>query len=145
MRGKEPVDLTSATVDLTKSLKTSRPYQYGYVEYLGTWLILKLCCCFKKKACFKKREMRYMRHQLAEEQVAKETDFFRFLKLLRVTNFLKKINLRKYQRNLIPYFKKYQLTELEGDHTKQAYGVEIVKNVAHNLLDDDDEQDLLLC
>ena len=26
-----------------------------------------------------------------------------------------KIGLRKYQRNLIPFFKKYQLTELEGD------------------------------
>ena len=40
---------------------------------------------------------------------------------------------------MIPYFKKYQLTELEGDHTKHMRGVEIVKDLADDLLDDDDE------
>ena len=28
---------------------------------------------------------------------------------------MSKVNVRKYQRKLVPYFKKYQLTELEGD------------------------------
>ena len=47
--------------------------------------------------------------------MAKETDFFKFLKLLRITDFLSKVLLRKYQRNLVPYFKKYQLTGLDDD------------------------------
>ena len=55
---------------------------------------------------------------MAEEQFAKETDFFKFVKHLRVTNFLSKVVLRKYQRSLVPYFKKYQLTGLEGDEAE---------------------------
>ena len=47
--------------------------------------------------------------------MAKETDFFKFIKLLRVTEFLSKVMLRKYQRDLVPYFKKYQLTDFNGD------------------------------
>ena len=47
--------------------------------------------------------------------MARETDFFKFLKLLRITDFLSKVLLRKYQRNLVPYFKKYQLTGLDDD------------------------------
>ena len=47
--------------------------------------------------------------------MSKETDFFKFLKLLRLANFTQHITFRKYQRNLVPYFKKYQLTELHGD------------------------------
>ena len=84
-----------------------------------------------------------MRHKVAQDQLDKETDFFKFIKLNRVVTFLKKITLRQYQRNLIPYFKKYQLTELEGDHLKKVLAVEMVQNAAHNLLDDDDEEEMI--
>ena len=53
--------------------------------------------------------------------MAKETDFFKFLKLLRVTDFLSKLVLRKYQRNLVPYFKKYLLTEIDGDKKSSVF------------------------
>ena len=54
---------------------------------------------------------------MAEELLAKETDFFKFLKLLRVTEFVSKITLRKYQRNLVPFFKKYQLPDLDDEES----------------------------
>ena len=41
--------------------------------------------------------------------------FFKFIKLFRITDFLSKIMLRKYQRDLVPYFKKYQFTGLDDD------------------------------
>lgn len=46
------------------------------------------------------------------EQLQSETDFFNFLKLLRMTDFISKLYLKEYQRSLIPYFKRYLLTEI---------------------------------
>ena len=37
---------------------------------------------------------------------------------------MSKIVLRKYQRQLVPYFKKYQLTELTGDKKKSLISTE---------------------
>ena len=68
------------------------------------------------------------RHESAQEQLSKETDFFKFLKLLRVTQFLSRVQLLKYQRNLVPYFKKYQLTELAGDKRELTKYERLLKN-----------------
>ena len=62
--------------------------------------------------------------------MARETDFFKFLKLLRVTDFLSKLVLRKYQRNLVPYFKKYLLTEIDGDKKKSIFDTENLGSTA---------------
>ena len=58
---------------------------------------------------------------MAEEQLAQETDFFKFLKLLRISSFTSKVGHKKYQRNLVPYFKKYMLPELEGDRKMSTF------------------------
>ena len=50
---------------------------------------------------------RLQRHQLAMDQLTRETDFFNFLKLLRTTDFMSKLYLKEYQRGMIPYFKKF--------------------------------------
>ena len=113
--GEYPNNLDDAMIDLNNCLQMSGRYTYPYNEYTCTKLMLNFFCCCKKRACYKRREKRYKRHKLAEEQLAKETDFFKFLKLLRISNFTSKIGVKKYQRSLVPYFKKYQFPELEGD------------------------------
>ena len=68
--------------------------------------------------------------------MAKETDFFKFLKLLRITDFLSKVLLRKYQRNLVPYFKKYQLTGLDDDqHGRKVISSELLGGRTMSLLE----------
>ena len=68
--------------------------------------------------------------------MAKETDFFKFLKLLRITDFLSKVLLRKYQRNLVPYFKKYQLTGLDDDqHGQKVISRELLGHKTMSLLE----------
>ena len=75
--------------------------------------------------------------------MARETDFFKFLKLLRVTDFLSKLVLRKYQRNLIPYFKKYLLTEIDGDKKKSIFDTESLGKTAESLLENNEENEIL--
>ena len=75
--------------------------------------------------------------------MARETDFFKFLKLLRVTDFLSKLVLRKYQRNLIPYFKKYLLTEIDGDKKKSIFDTESLGKAAESLLENNEESEIL--
>ena len=68
--------------------------------------------------------------------MAKETDFFKFLKLLRITDFLSKVLLRKYQRNLVPYFKKYQLTGLDDEqHGRNVISSDLLGEKTKSLLE----------
>ena len=135
----EPTTLSEAKVDLDKCLETNNQYTYPYYEYFFSWLILHLCCCCKNKPCFKKREKRYKRHLLAEKQLAHETDFFKFMKLLRIATFASEIGIRKYQRNLVPYFKKYQLPELEGDKKCRIFDIDRLGEQTKALIEDQKE------
>ena len=135
----EPSTLSEAQADLDKCLDTSDQYKYPYHEYFFTWTILHFCCCFKNKPCFKKREKRYKRHKLAEKQLAHETDFFKFLKLLRIATFASEIGIRKYQRNLVPYFRKYQLPELDGDKKCRIFDIDSLGESAKALIEDQEE------
>ena len=78
--------------------------------------------------------------------MAKETDFFKFLKLLRITDFLSKVLLRKYQRNLVPYFKKYQLTGLDDDQhgRKKVISTELLGDKTKRLLVGEELEELEL-
>ena len=77
--------------------------------------------------------------------MAKETDFFKFLKLLRITDFLSKVLLRKYQRNLVPYFKKYQLTGLDDDqHGRKVISRELLGDKTMSLLVGEELEELEL-
>ena len=113
--GSEPQNLPDANADMKKCLESKATYKYAYSEFLTTRIYLILCCCCKKQAWLRQRAKRLQRHELAQKKLAKETDFFQFLKTLRIAQFMAKITLRKYQRGLVPYFKKYQLTALDGD------------------------------
>ena len=73
------------------------------------------------------------------EQLQSETDFFNFLKLLRMTDFISKLYLKEYQRSLIPYFKRYLLTEIEGDHKMKVFEQEMLGSAAQNLIGEDEE------
>ena len=44
-----------------------------------------------------------------------------------------KIMLRKYQRDLVPYFKKFQLTEIEGDQDMDLFDVNRVSSQVGDL------------
>ena len=91
-----PQSKEEADADMTQCLESRSRYSYPYDEFMTTWLLMKLCCCFKRRPCYKRRQKRYYRHEVARAQLAKETDFFKFLKLLRVTDFLSKNVMRKY-------------------------------------------------
>jgi len=102
----EPETYDAARADLTDSLETKLRYDYTYLEYLSS-SFLWCCCCFRKLSCYKRRKKTVQRYELALEQLTAEVDFFSFLKLLRLSDFMSKIFLKRYQRKLVPYFKKF--------------------------------------
>ena len=71
-------------------------YDYTYFEFMTSTLQKFLCCCCKKKHWYKRRARRLQRHNLAMDQLTRETDFFNFLKLLRTTDFMSKLYLKEY-------------------------------------------------
>ena len=85
--------------------------------------------------CYKKRVRARQRYDLALEQLTSDTDFFSFLKLLRITDLMSKVYLKEYQRQLIPYFKKYQLTEIDGDRKKKVFDAARLGSTAQSLIE----------
>ena len=53
---------------------------------------------------------------------------------------MSKLYLKEYQRSMIPYFKKYQLTELDGDRSKHVFDTEVLGSTAQHLIEGDDEE-----
>lgn len=94
--GQAPLNEDDATTDMTRGLKANPKYKYSYSEYWWTKAMQCFCFCFKGRDCYKNRVKRLKRHKIAEKQLAKETDFFKFIKLTRVSQFMSKIVLRKY-------------------------------------------------
>ena len=86
---------------------------------------------------------RKQRHELALQQLSKETDFFRYFRHLRTADFTAKTVFKKYQRSLVPFFKKYQLTQLRGDEKKPFIGTDALGSTAQKLLEGEDESMLL--
>ena len=136
----EPTDYDSARADITRSMQSKLRYDYNYCEYITSTLQKYLCCCYSKRRWYKRRARRLQRHELAMDQLTKETDFFNFLKLLRTTDFISKLYLKEYQRSLIPYFKRYQLTEIEGDRRKKVFDTAMLGSTAQNLIEGEDEE-----
>ena len=136
----EPTDYDSARADITRSMQSKLRYDYNYCEFITSTLQKYLCCCYSKRRWYKRRARRLQRHELAMDQLTRETDFFNFLKLLRTTDFMSKLYLKEYQRSMIPYFKKYQLTELEGDRSRQVFATDRLGSRAQHLIDGEDEE-----
>ena len=53
---------------------------------------------------------------------------------------MSKVFLKEYQRQLIPYFKKYQLTEIDGDRKKKVFDASRLGSTAQNLIEGQDDQ-----
>lgn len=87
--------------------------------------------------------MRIKRHCTAMQKLNKETDFFQFLKLARVAQFMSKVTLHKYQRDMLPYFKKYQLTALQGDECIHLLDTSRWGETAHKLLEGDQNESVV--
>ena len=52
------------------------------------------------------------------------------------------MTLSKYQRSLVPYFKKYQLTELEGDKkTRRIFSTDNLGEKTRELLEGEELED----
>ena len=55
-------NINDAKSDLKDGLDTLSKYHYSYLDMLFASLISKVCCCFKRAKCYKKREARLKRH-----------------------------------------------------------------------------------
>ena len=72
------------------------PYDYFYFEYfLG-----RLACCTKCESMVKRRK-RFDLHQNSVDRLAFETDIVSVLNSVRASNFLQRIQLKKYQHYFI--------------------------------------------
>ena len=73
-------------------------FYYQYREYIGTWLLSRLCCCLLKRESlwWKRRQFRYTRYETAEPRLNEEIDILKYLQTQRLSEFISKLILRKH-------------------------------------------------
>ena len=59
---------------------------------------------------------------------------------MRLTDLVSRLHLKEHQRSMIPYFKKNQLTELEGDQDKRLLSPSMLGQRAQALIEGEDEE-----
>ena len=69
-------------------------YEYGYVEYVLTDLMMKLCCCCSKKPCYERRKQKLERHEEATSRLESELDIVNFIYVHRLSKFMAKLSLK---------------------------------------------------
>ena len=70
-------------------------YWYNYHEYLFSSFMVKFCCCFKKRACYKRKLAKLERHEQASARLESELDINNIIYVHRLSKFMAKITLKK--------------------------------------------------
>ena len=98
---------------------TSRgAYSYSYHEYVFALVIRRILCCRRCKDSTQVAKLR--RHEDAIERLDKELDMADILKQQRISKFVSKHVLKRYQLALIHDFKKYKLDNFDERESKKA-------------------------
>jgi len=85
------------------------------LEYLR-WL----CgCCCKDLDWYKRKVAKLERHEKAVEVLTEELDIVKQIKGDRVTDFLAKMSLKRYQRALVANFHRFQIASMSDVETSQ--------------------------
>ena len=144
-----PVNEDQAKKELKRSVIERGKYGFSYWEFalikLGTccgW-VWKCCCwCFcclcmftyclvnrgkpkesAKNNCCMRVQMRYERHEKAMEMFDEEFDIIKIIQVMRLTEFLSAMLLKKHQRALITNFQKNTVSDLGWNRWFEKNGV----------------------
>ena len=92
---------------MERNVGTVGKFDYSYREYIGTWFMKKFSCCCKRLKTYKDNLKRYENYEAAEEKLITELDFVRVLNVIRLSEFLSILTLKKYQRVSMSQFRRY--------------------------------------
>ena len=70
------------------------------------------CCCKKSCSCCNRRLKRLESYTNASKTFDAELDMQRLLNAVRLTEFMSMLSLKRYQRQLVNHFRKYQIEEI---------------------------------
>ena len=110
------IDSKKAKEAMKDPVSRSNSLIYNFFDYKCTAILKKICClgcpcrglnCFKR--WYDERLFKMKRYQLAVSRLNGETDILAHIATQRLSNFMGKLFLKKYQRALIRNFRKYQL------------------------------------
>ncbi|CDW79116.1 UNKNOWN [Stylonychia lemnae] len=101
-------------LELIKRLKNRVPFRYRFRQYLA-YYVKRLFLC-KRKHFRIQREL----FDFGKKKIERQFDIAVILRDLRIFKMTNSLLLSKYQRKLIPFFKKYQLNQMyERDKQKK--------------------------
>lgn len=110
-----PTDEQEAKAQMVASVAGRGKYFYNFGEYLSSKLLRSFCRCFgccKGRDWFRRRMKRLERHEHASSKLCREMDIVNLIYVHRLSQFMTKLVLKKHQRALVTFFKKYTVDDL---------------------------------
>ena len=72
-------------------------FSYNYLDYRFSSLLNYFCSgCFRRWPCFQQRKRRLEKYEAAGEKLSEDTDIVKFIRILRASEFLSKVYLKKH-------------------------------------------------
>ena len=92
-------------------------------------------CCCKDLDWYKRKVSKLERHEKAVEVLTEELDIVKQIKGDRVTDFLAKMSLKRYQRALVENFQRFQIANMSAETSQEKTAMEVDKE--NNALSDE--------
>ncbi len=94
---------------MQRVINRSKLQDFSFWQRLVTNIVLTFCCCCSDKDCYKRRKKRNEAHTQMLERLSSEVDILNFIQTSRTLRLMTSIMLRPNQRQLVPYFRSYQI------------------------------------
>eukprot|EP00347_Sterkiella_histriomuscorum_P020761 403336568 len=113
---------------LIKLLQSRKPFSYIFKDSLLDFFRKFLFCCCKSKKIQIKKKL----YEIAKEKIDKQLDISSIIKQMQVLKLVSQVYLNKYQRKLVPFFKKNMLSNklvrnLEKAELEESKEIQIEK------------------
>eukprot|EP00347_Sterkiella_histriomuscorum_P011204 403373351 len=113
-------------IGLIRLLQSRKPFQYVFKDGFRDFIRTYFCCCMNNRRVRLRKQL----YSLAKEKIQKQLDISNIIKQMKVLKLVQRVYLSRYQRKLVPFFKKNMLSnKLLRQKEKQEKTMQKNKNV----------------
>ena len=117
--GESTLGEESWKIDLSDKLNSRSPFHNTYWDHFATSLLSICCCCLTShwlkspRSCYSKRKKVQDKWAIASEKFHSEVDLHTIVNLQRVSRFLQKLQLARWQSQSVSYFRRYTIEDYQ--------------------------------
>eukprot|EP00347_Sterkiella_histriomuscorum_P010830 403374764 len=127
---------------LIRLLQSRKPFQYMFKDGMRDFIRTYLCCCRNNSRIRLRKQL----YEVAKGKIEKQLDIANIIKQMQVLKLVSRVYLNRYQRKLVPFFKKNMLSNKllrhkakeeaeEREKTKKEIQEEYLQEISSNMIE----------